>query len=148
MKLVCWEIYQANKRVFSDSPKSHISCHNSMKQLQMNKLCMLNQLFLLIQLGNLSYARKDVGDYWKSIMKDQPIPDSIRDLFHDQDLPSLPGSTKQDRFVRDFDVRPNLIIYHSGHSQPERENKKPSLHEFETKRHQELQEVIKQISRD
>lgn len=68
-----------------------------------------------IQFANLSYGRKDMGDYWKSIMKDQPMPEAIRDLFHVQDVPSLSstGSTKTDRFSRNFDVTPNVIIYHT-----------------------------------
>lgn len=95
-------------------------------------------------MGSFSYARKDVGEYWNSIMKDQPMPEAIGDLFHDQDPPSLTASTKQDRFVRNFDVEPNVIIYHS-HSQPEGENShKPSVHDH----HEELQEPAKQITRD
>ncbi|PON76852.1 Organ specific protein [Parasponia andersonii] len=105
----------------------------------------------ILLLGNLSYARKDAGDYWKSIMKNQPMPDAIKDLFHEEGLPSLPpGSAKRDRFVKDFDVRPNVIIYHSSHSQPEGvlDDHMPSVHEFQTKHHQQLQQVINQIRRD
>lgn len=52
-------------------------------------------------------------------MNDQPIPEAIRDLYFHQDhedhLPSLPGSREKDHFVRDFDIRPNAIIYHGAH---------------------------------
>ncbi|KAL5562638.1 hypothetical protein UlMin_032385 [Ulmus minor] len=91
-------------------------------------------LLSLLLLASTSYARKDVGDYWKNIMKDQPIPEAIKDLFH-EDEPSLPSSSKTDRFVKDFDIRPNLIIYHS-HSEPKEENKSSVL-EFEPEHHQE-----------
>ncbi|EXB63590.1 hypothetical protein L484_026929 [Morus notabilis] len=96
-------------------------------------------LFSILLVGNISYARKDAGEYWNSIMKDQPIPEAIRDLFYDQDLPSdLTGPTKHDRFVRDFDVQPNVIIYHS-HAQPQGEdNHKPSVHNHH---HEELEET-------
>ncbi|KAF3435603.1 hypothetical protein FNV43_RR22694 [Rhamnella rubrinervis] len=80
-------------------------------------LCILLSVLLF---ANLSYGRKNKGDYWKSIMKDQPMPEAIRDLFHVQDEPSLSsaGSAKTDRFARNFDVRPNVIIYHA-HLKPE-----------------------------
>ncbi|XP_062093093.1 organ-specific protein P4-like [Humulus lupulus] len=92
----------------------------------------------IIVLADISDARQDVGEYWKNIMKDQPMPDAIRDLFHDQELPSLSGSIKRDRFVKDFDLRPNVIIYHSSHSQPHGV--------MNHKRHQKP--INKKISRD
>ncbi|KAF4397753.1 hypothetical protein G4B88_025245, partial [Cannabis sativa] len=57
---------------------------------------------------------RDVGNYWKNIMKDQAMPDVIIGLFHDQDQVQtyLSGSSKQDNLVKDFDIRPNVIIYH------------------------------------
>ncbi|XP_015892678.3 organ-specific protein P4 [Ziziphus jujuba] len=98
-------------------------------------LCILLSLLLFT---NLSFARKDIGDYWKSIMKEQPMPEAIRDLFHQEDVPSLPGSRKMDRFARDFDIRPNLIIYHA--------HPKPVEGKTETEDEEEFK-VIKQINR-
>lgn len=57
---------------------------------------------------SFNHARKDpAGDYWKMMMKDQPIPEVIRDLM------ILPGSRDSHLFVEDFDIRPNIIIYHT-----------------------------------
>lgn len=93
---------------------------------------MLTFYLLLVKLNQIgsgtSLARKDVGDYWKTVMDGQPIPDSIKDLFQDdQDLPINPSDQgingqmmKRDRFVEDFDDRQSAIIYHSGH-----DSKKP-----------------------
>lgn len=45
-------------------------------------------------------------------MKDQPIPEAIKDLFHGD--PLYPANArKNDHFVKNFDVTPNIIIYHA-----------------------------------
>ncbi|KAI9128073.1 hypothetical protein K1719_001066 [Acacia pycnantha] len=64
--------------------------------------------FSLLLLVNLSYARKDVGDYWKNMMQNQGVPEAIKDLVV-QDSPSQlsEAEKKKDRFVRDFDIKPN-----------------------------------------
>ncbi|KAK4405255.1 hypothetical protein Sango_0532000 [Sesamum angolense] len=56
-------------------------------------------------------ARKDPGAYWNSVMNGDQMPKAIGDLLiHDQtDLNTKPD----DRFVRDFDTKANVIIYHS-----------------------------------
>ncbi|GMN70584.1 hypothetical protein TIFTF001_039625 [Ficus carica] len=75
-------------------------------------------------MGNLSHARNDVGDYWKSMMKYQTMPESIRSSLFDQDLSSdFPGSTKLGRFVENFEARSSAIIYQSHNSKPQGENK-------------------------
>ena len=79
-------------------------------------------------------------------MKDQPMPEAIRDLFHVQDVPSLSsaGVAKTDRFARNFDVRPNVIIYHT-HQKPV-EGKSVDK-EFENEHKEELKlKVIEQIN--
>ncbi|XP_031264164.1 uncharacterized protein LOC116122461 [Pistacia vera] len=69
--------------------------------------------FSLLLIGcSPSYARKEPGEYWKSLMKEQPMPKAIKDLLH-QDS----EARKIDHFAKDFDVNPNVIIYHS-HSEP------------------------------
>ncbi|XP_031131459.1 uncharacterized protein LOC116032858 isoform X1 [Ipomoea triloba] len=55
-------------------------------------------------------ARRDPGEYWDAMMNGDPMPKAITDLLSvNQD----PSSSPKDRFVRDFDIKPNLIIYHS-----------------------------------
>ncbi|XP_059434669.1 organ-specific protein P4 [Corylus avellana] len=93
--------------------------------------CILLYLFLFV---NLNDARKDQGDYWKIIMKDQPIPEAIKGLFHGDPLYQADARQK-DRFVKDFDVTPNAIIYHS-HMKPKEE--KPHAKDFEQKQDIEL----------
>ena len=62
-------------------------------------------------------------------MKDQPIPEAIKDLFHGD--PQYPADARlKDRFVKDFDVTPNAIIYDS-HLEPKEE--KPHAKNFEQK---------------
>ncbi|KAF5751114.1 hypothetical protein HS088_TW02G00124 [Tripterygium wilfordii] len=71
-------------------------------------------LLCLLSIGTISHGRKEAGDYWKSIMKDQPMPDSIKSLYFQQN-PRIPLSDKENanKFVKDFDVGRNAIIYHS-----------------------------------
>ena len=52
-----------------------------------------------------------MGDYWKKEMKGQAMPEAIKDLLV-LDPPSA-LDTRKDLFVRDFDIKPNIIIYHS-----------------------------------
>ncbi|XP_058780846.1 organ-specific protein S2-like [Vicia villosa] len=66
-------------------------------------------LFSLLFVGNLSFARKDMGEYWKNMMKDEAMPEAIKGLIHDHQA----TYEEKDRFVRDFDVKPNLILYHT-----------------------------------
>ncbi|XP_030523142.1 organ-specific protein S2 [Rhodamnia argentea] len=73
-------------------------------------------LFSLLLFAEVNDARESPGDYWRKIMKDQPMPESIRDLIHPE---SSSGNEKNSiGFVRDFDMRPNAIIYH-GHGDAE-----------------------------
>lgn len=49
------------------------------------------------------------------MMKNEPIPQVISDLFH-QGTASEPcekETSDTDSFVGDFDIRPNVILYHS-----------------------------------
>ncbi|GLT96937.1 hypothetical protein SLE2022_145280 [Rubroshorea leprosula] len=75
----------------------------------------------------LSHARKGHRGYWESILDGEPIPDSIKELFR-QDQSSLDGDDhstqmKMDRFIRNFDVSPNLIIYHVAHGERNEDHK-------------------------
>ena len=73
-------------------------------------------LFSLLLSVNLSYGRKQpAGDYWKSVMKEQPMPKALSDLFPQESAASdlSAGASKMDHFVKDFDVKPTAILYHS-----------------------------------
>ncbi|XP_042489870.1 organ-specific protein S2-like [Macadamia integrifolia] len=58
-------------------------------------------------------ARKDPSEYWKDVMKDQPMPEAIQDL-----LSSNPGSVsplenqKEKKFNLDKNLYSIAIIYH------------------------------------
>lgn len=45
-----------------------------------------------------------MGEYWKNMMKGEAMPEAIKGLIHE---------VGKDRFVRDFDVKPNLILYNT-----------------------------------
>ncbi|XVE48668.1 hypothetical protein DITRI_Ditri01bG0021000 [Diplodiscus trichospermus] len=83
--------------------------------------------FLLL-FANLNYARKEPGDYWKSIMKDQPMPEAIKGLLHQDAAAAMNSEKKMEQFVKDFDSRHSLIIYHSN---PEyKEEDKPNVNDL------------------
>ncbi|XP_022762238.1 uncharacterized protein LOC111308184 [Durio zibethinus] len=63
--------------------------------------------FLLL-FANLNHATNE----WKSVMKDQPMPEAIKALLH-QDPASGLDSEKMKHFVKDFDSKHSFIIYHS-----------------------------------
>ncbi|KAM1348847.1 hypothetical protein PS2_003024 [Malus domestica] len=77
--------------------------------------CFLLILSSILLMSQNSYARKDSGDYWKSVMNDQPMPEAIKDLFVHQDHEHQEPSKEKSHFVGDFDMRPNAIIYHGAH---------------------------------
>ena len=62
---------------------------------------------------NLNHARKEPGDYWKSVMKDQPMPEAIKGLLHEDPVSALDSEKKIKHFVKDFDNKKSLIIYHN-----------------------------------
>ncbi|KAL7584883.1 BURP domain-containing protein 17 [Lactuca sativa] len=66
--------------------------------------------FSLILLASLHDAREGPKEYWRSVMKDEPMPKAIQDVLI-QD--SARSNNNKDRFTRNFDTKPNLIIYHS-----------------------------------
>ncbi|KAJ8763509.1 hypothetical protein K2173_002392 [Erythroxylum novogranatense] len=70
-------------------------------------------LFSLLLMVNLIHARREPEDYWRNVMKDQPLPEAIKNLM----------AQDQTHLVKDFDTRSNAIIYHShGHEQDKRED--------------------------
>ncbi|CAN4107566.1 unnamed protein product [Withania somnifera] len=75
----------------------------------------LSIFFLLLSLtllGYVSEARNGPEDYWKRKMNGDPMPKALRDLVKKKDFPT--AKYKRDhKFLRDFDMKANIIIYHS-----------------------------------
>ncbi|XP_050233980.1 uncharacterized protein LOC126682372 [Mercurialis annua] len=75
-------------------------------------LILLLSLFLF---SSLNDARKlPAEDYWKSVMKEQPIPNAIKDLFvQDPTSDALTSirSNKKNHFVKNFDTKSVAVIY-------------------------------------
>ncbi|KAE8008509.1 hypothetical protein FH972_005014 [Carpinus fangiana] len=84
-------------------------------------LTLLSLLLLAISIE----SRKDPGEYWTSVMKDQPMPEAIQGLVHrdsapsqptknancDHDHPSMGTRNKNQPFAGDFEPRPNVSSY-------------------------------------
>nr|GEU59507.1 hypothetical protein [Tanacetum cinerariifolium] len=70
-------------------------------------------IFSLVLVAGLNDARNDPEEYWRNVMKDDPMPKTIQDaLIQDSSTTSDKGN-KRDRFTKNFDTKPNLIIYRS-----------------------------------
>lgn len=54
-------------------------------------------------------ARSNPIEYWRNIMKDEPMPKAIQDVLPLEDVKKL----NKDLFITNFDLKPNLIIYRS-----------------------------------
>ena len=96
-------------------------------------------------------GRKDLGKYWGQIMKDQPMPEAIKDLINLGPFENVEvnkyGPSGEKLFVGDFNPRPDVTIYHddvnpnevkstkkdcnSNHDGPKSEVKKPYMDDFE-----------------
>ncbi|KAK4340323.1 hypothetical protein RND71_041785 [Anisodus tanguticus] len=79
----------------------------------MRSLSIFFFLLSLTLLGYLSDARNGPEEYWKSKMNGDPMPKALKDLLHNQyqDFPTQ--KNKRDKFLRDFDMKANIIIYHN-----------------------------------
>ncbi|XP_016193150.1 uncharacterized protein LOC107634084 [Arachis ipaensis] len=83
-------------------------------------------VFSLLLGANLSYGRKElVGEYWKKMIKGQSMPEAIKEILvvEDPQISSSDSSRTKDNFIRDFDIKPNVILYHS-HKQKQKHNHK------------------------
>ncbi|KAI3497322.1 hypothetical protein L1887_39848 [Cichorium endivia] len=69
--------------------------------------------FSLILLASLHDAREGPKEYWRSVMKDEPMPKAIQDVLMEDPNGSNDKENKKARFTRNFDTKANLIIYHS-----------------------------------
>ncbi|GMH02750.1 hypothetical protein Nepgr_004589 [Nepenthes gracilis] len=87
-----------------------------MQRVDMKSIRAISILFLLLSfLGQLD-GRKGPEDYWKAVMRDQPMPEAIRGRLkgdHQKDGAAAPSAKKTGgHFNRNFDTRPIAIIYH------------------------------------
>ncbi|KAG2703468.1 hypothetical protein I3843_06G130100 [Carya illinoinensis] len=97
----------------------------------------LSTLFsLLLFADSIEAARKDPGEYWVSVMKDEPMPEALQGLLPLDSSPSQPnknanchtsmGARNKDQvlveyfelengkpFVKNFKPRPNYVEYYS-----------------------------------
>ncbi|MED6185012.1 hypothetical protein PIB30_052929 [Stylosanthes scabra] len=82
---------------------------------------------LLLVANDVCHGRTDQGEYWKNVMDGQIMPEAIKDLVaedHPQvSSPSNAGKNKN-QFRKDFDIKPNVILYHShlSHVGPKNKN--------------------------
>ncbi|KAL8195329.1 hypothetical protein R6Q57_025732 [Mikania cordata] len=79
----------------------------------MRSLSTIVLLFSLLLVASFSDARKGPEDYWRSVMKNEPMPKALQDVLIRDSVASTDKVNKKDRFTRNFDTKPNLIIYHS-----------------------------------
>lgn len=68
-----------------------------------------------------------MGDYWKDMMNGQPMPEAIKDLLVED--PQVSDAAGKDHFTRDFDIRPNVILYHT-HVESKKQNQKQKKQPF------------------
>lgn len=64
---------------------------------------------IFLQLVCVDGARRGPEEYWKSTMSDEDMPKTMRDLMSPN---PTSDSIDLDRFVRNFETKPNVIIYH------------------------------------
>ncbi|KAK2435486.1 hypothetical protein QL285_020539 [Trifolium repens] len=81
-------------------------------------------LFILFSflVADVSYARKDLEDFWKNMMNGQPMPEAIKELVQS----TKATDSKKDNFIREFDVKPNLILYHT-HVESKKQKRKQHI---------------------
>ena len=60
------------------------------------------------QILGIVYGRKDLGEYWKSIMKDQPMPEAIKGFIHQDPESFSAKGRKMNHFVRN--LMPGLMV--------------------------------------
>ncbi|KAJ8530969.1 hypothetical protein K7X08_025700 [Anisodus acutangulus] len=68
-------------------------------------------LILLFSLALYTDARKDPGEYWRAVMKDEPMPEAIQHLMpRPHSVPLSQEKTDCDK--SSFEPRPNVSVYH------------------------------------
>ncbi|CAF2105935.1 hypothetical protein F2Q70_00038171 [Brassica cretica] len=65
-------------------------------------------LFSFLLFVYLSEGKSEVAeDYWKKMMKSEPLPEPIKDILNN------PFRTGQERFAKNFNTKSVVIIYHN-----------------------------------
>ncbi|ESQ30555.1 hypothetical protein EUTSA_v10011902mg [Eutrema salsugineum] len=66
-------------------------------------------LFSFLLFVNLSEGRSGgvAEEYWKKVMKNEPLPEPIKELLNN------PFRTAKERFVKNFNTKSIVIIYHN-----------------------------------
>ncbi|WCJ33882.1 hypothetical protein M5689_015216 [Euphorbia peplus] len=80
-------------------------------------------IFSLFLLVNLNHARNVPEDYWKKMVKNQPMPESIKGLYIEDS-----EAVKNSQFAKDFDTRSIAVIYRSQDSEDKMKQDKSSVH--------------------
>ncbi|KAL1554249.1 organ-specific protein P4-like [Salvia divinorum] len=73
-------------------------------------------LLFLASLVCVGGARRGPEEYWKSTMSDEAMPKAIHDLMSPN---PTSDSIDLDRFIKNFETKPNVIIYHSEQLKPQ-----------------------------
>ncbi|XP_021829931.1 organ-specific protein S2-like [Prunus avium] len=96
----------------------------------MKSLCAILALFSLILFAGTIESRRDVGKYWKNVMKEQPMPQAIEGLIVD-----ISDSTPKQKAdchekvkkpfveVEEFEPRPNVSSYNDDETKAELSSK-------------------------
>ncbi|KAG6761510.1 hypothetical protein POTOM_034735 [Populus tomentosa] len=80
-------------------------------------------LFSLFPFANVIGARKDTGEYWRAVMKDQPMPEAIRGLIRATTSSPVSNekadchtteSNEKNNFVKDFGPQPTTTSHDNG----------------------------------
>ncbi|XP_009778625.1 organ-specific protein S2-like [Nicotiana sylvestris] len=83
----------------------------------MKLLVALILLFSLALYTSNTDARKDPGEYWRAMMKDEPMPEAIKHLMPRHSVPlskeKTDCHTSSSVGGEAFEPRPNLSIYHN-----------------------------------
>ncbi|XP_011048703.1 PREDICTED: organ-specific protein P4-like isoform X1 [Populus euphratica] len=78
---------------------------------------------LFSQFSDVIGARKDTGEYWRAVMKDQPMPEAIQGLIRATTLSPVSNekanchtteSNEKHNFVKDFRQQPTATSYDNG----------------------------------
>ncbi|MED6218601.1 hypothetical protein PIB30_028035 [Stylosanthes scabra] len=80
---------------------------------------------LLLVANDVCHGRTDQGEYWKNVMDGQIMPEAIKDLVvEDPQVSSSHAGKNKNQFRKDFDIKPNVILYHShlSHVGPKKQN--------------------------
>ncbi|KAJ4873660.1 Uncharacterized protein Rs2_44615 [Raphanus sativus] len=90
-------------------PRGCPATHPSLGSLLVKKTLISNVIWSSSSLSfsAFSWSGGIAEEYRKNMMKDEPLPEPIKDLLNN------PFRTGQERFVKDFNTKSIVIIYHN-----------------------------------